>query len=125
MKASTLLQSSLLAAGLLLGGMSVAHADGRYSIILRSGDFHRYPYDYHHCKKPGWHTGHPHDRGYHFNHHGKSHRKHHKGYHGHRDQSDWHGHRERWLHGKLDDRNDDGRHGKHSRSAAIGYTGRS
>jgi len=123
MKTSTLLQSSLLAAGLLLGGTSAVHADSAYPIILHGGNFHPYSHDYHSCKHtPGWHTGHRHDRGYHFDQHWKPHGKHNKGHHGDHGQGDWHDYR---RHGKHDDRNDGGRHGQQSRSAGIGYTGRS
>jgi len=105
MKTSTLLQSFLLTAALLLVGTSVVHAHNGYPITLRGSDFHG-------CQHtPGWHTGKRHERSYHLDRHWKAHGKHYKRHHGGHDRGDWHADREHWQHGNLDNRNNGGRHG--------------
>jgi len=125
MKTSTLLKSSLLAAALLLAGTSVAQAGSAYTIIVRDGDFHPYAHDYHirSCRHtPDRHTGHRHFRDYGHDGHGKPHGMHHSGS---RERGDKPGYTGRWHHGRSDDSVAGGRHGQRSRSAGIGYTGRS
>jgi hypothetical protein len=122
MKTANLFRSSLLTAGLLLGGVSVAHADSAYTIILRGGDFHSPPHEYHSCRHTGRHSGYRHDNGYHSGHHKKHSGKHH---HGHHDRWSRYPDKGDWLQGKFDDRHEAGRHGQHSLTGAIGYTGRS
>lgn len=100
MKTPSLLRSSLLAAGLLLGAAPAVHADATYSIIVHDGGFHRVAHDYRSCRHtPVWHSSHIRDR--HHGHHGK----HHSGRHGH---GDWRGYGEHWLHGKYQDRHERG-----------------
>jgi len=126
MKVSSLLRSSLLVAGLLLGGASVVQAGSAFPVSLHGNDFHPRPHDYHGCKHtPRWHSGHRHDRAYHSDRHWKPHGKHHGRYQGENYQGSWYKDRGHWPYGNLDDRNDAGRHGQQPRSAGIGYTGRS
>ncbi len=126
MKTTTLFQSSLLAAGLLLGGMSAAHADNAYTIITHGGDFHPHSHDYRSCRyMPGWHHDYRRDSSYHSGHHRKHAGKHQEGHHESHDRGDRHEDTGHWQQGKHDDWHDAGRHGQQSRSAGIGYTGRS
>jgi len=125
MKISSLLRSSLLAAG-LLGCSSVVQAGSAFPASLHSSDFHYRPHDYHGCKHtPRWHSDHRHDRAYHSDRHWKPHDNHRVRYQGENYRGRWYKDRGHWPHGYLDDRNDGGRHVQQPRSAGIGYTGRS
>ncbi|HYQ72017.1 MAG TPA: hypothetical protein VET88_08835 [Gammaproteobacteria bacterium] len=113
MKTSTLLQSCLLTAGLLLGSASAVQAGSPYSHSLRGGDFHTSAHNHRCCSrhKTSWHAGHRHDRGHHYGHYGKPKGIHHKGHHDSRDR--WSRHRDRSdrRYGKIDGRHGGGRHG--------------
>ena len=112
MKSSTLLQSFLLAAGLMLGGTSAVLADSVYGHSLRCGDYHSSAHNYRCCRhKAAWHNGHRHDRGHHYDHYGKPRGKHHKGHHDSRDL--WGKHRDRGnrRYGEFDRRHGGRHHG--------------
>jgi hypothetical protein len=144
MKISTLLQSSLLAAGLLLGGTSAVHADRAHATIPSGGHNHSVRDDgrsYGHT--PQRFSGHhiP-GRAYlsdHGKHYGKHKLKHHENHgqgHGYGQEGRWkygkhdgrgygRDHKGHWQHGTCDARYDAGRKGHRTRSGGIGYTGRS
>jgi hypothetical protein len=152
MKTGTLLQSFLLTAGLILGGIPTVQADYAYSGKPGSGKYHHFQNDRrssghtpwwsssHHGKhNPERHwqngkydsRGDRHDRGNHWKHGKYDGRgdRHDHGDHWKHGKYDGRGHgRDRkdiWQHGRHDGRGDAGRKGQRSRSAGIGYTGRS
>ena len=155
MKSSTLIQTFLLATGLMLGGISVAHADRPHSTNPGKGHPHHVQHESHGYGHTPWWAFNRHKE-YSHKHQGK----HAGSSHDHsRWQSGWRdSHGDHWKHGKYDGRDvrhHDGNHWKHgkhegrgdgrdrkdhrwhdrhddaarkghrSRSASIGYTGRS
>jgi hypothetical protein len=126
MKTRILFQSSLLAAGLLLGGNASVLADSAYTIILQDGEFHRLAYNAPVCRHTGVrNTWHHHHKGEQVGRYNKWHGKRFQRQHGHHDRGDRYGHGGQWPHGKLDDRNSGGNDRQRARSGGFGYTGRS
>jgi hypothetical protein len=169
MKTGTLLQSFLLAAGLILGGISAVQAHSDYSSNPGNGKYHHFQHDKRSSGHTPWwsssyHGNHRKSSGHDHNHwqygrhdghgDGRDHGDHWK--YGKRDgHGDRNDHGDRWKHGKYDGRGDGrdhkdykdrkvykdrkdykkygrrdgrddaGRKGHQSRSAGIGYTGRS
>jgi hypothetical protein len=144
MKTSTLLQSFLLAAGLLLGGTSAVHADRAHATIPSGGYYHSHQHDGRSSgHTPQWYSGHHHPGRANLSHHGKYYGKHNLNHHENRHQGHGYGHgghrqygkhdgrgygrdhKGHWQHGTYDTRYDAGRKGHRTRSGSIGYTGRS
>jgi hypothetical protein len=144
MNTSTLIQSCLLAAGLLLCGTSPVHADRVHATIPSGGNYHSLRHDSHSPgHTPQWSSGHPIPGRASLRYHGKPYGKHKFNHHENRDRGQGYGHGGNWQYGKHDGRGFGrdrqghwhqgkyearyyaGRRGHHPRSGGIGYTGRS
>jgi hypothetical protein len=147
MKSGSLLQSLLLVAGLVVGGIPAVQADHAYPANPGSGKYHYLLKDKRSSGHTPWWSS-----SYHGKHNPKHHWKHDRGgghdlgrwqYGRYDSRSDGRDHGERWKHGRFDGHGsgrdqkghrqhgnrdgwgDAGRKGQRSRSAGIGYTGRS
>lgn len=103
MKTSTLVQSSLLAASLLLGGTSAVHADRAHSTMPSGGHYHSLPHDKRSSGHTSqWSSGHHKPGGAYFSDHGEHHGKHNPKRHENHRQANGYDQGRRWQHGKHD-----------------------
>jgi len=116
MKSSTLLQSFLLSAGLMLGGIPAVHADHAYTIVPSGSYLYNLLNDNYSPGQTPWWSSSQHNPG---SGHFCNQETYSQGHHENHGRGDGHDHRDHWQHGKYDgrgaghDHRDHRQHGKY------------